>query len=74
MPFGLLLMRSFMVYLMDKVEKIVPSLTPEQLMDEQPAMSPYQTGGPSPALPESQHNHGFIPSEENWEKPIDALI
>ncbi|MCC7245239.1 MAG: nitrous oxide reductase family maturation protein NosD [Saprospiraceae bacterium] len=38
MPFGLLLMRSFMVYLMDKVEKIVPSLTPEQLMDQQPFM------------------------------------
>lgn len=38
MPFGLLLMRSFMVYLMDKVEKIVPSLTPEQLMDQQPVM------------------------------------
>lgn len=38
MPFGLLLMRSLMVYIMDKAEKIVPSLTPEQLMDEQPAM------------------------------------
>lgn len=40
MPFGLLLMRSFMVYLMDKTEKIIPSLTPEQLMDERPAMRP----------------------------------
>lgn len=38
MPFGLMLMRSFMVYLMDKVEKIIPSLTPEQLMDATPAM------------------------------------
>jgi nitrous oxidase accessory protein len=40
MPHGLLLMRSFMVYLMDKAEKIIPSLTPEQLMDERPAMRP----------------------------------
>lgn len=40
MPFGLLLMRSLMVYLMDKAEKIIPSLTPEKLMDEKPAMNP----------------------------------
>lgn len=40
MPYGLMLMRSFMVYLMDKAEKIIPSLTPEQLMDEKPAMQP----------------------------------
>ncbi len=40
MPYGLMLMRSFMVYLMDKAEKIIPSLTPEQLMDKQPAMRP----------------------------------
>lgn len=40
MPYGLMLMRSFMVYLMDKAEKIIPSLTPEQLMDEKPLMQP----------------------------------
>lgn len=40
MPFGLILTRSLMVYLMDKAEKIIPSLTPEQLMDEKPAMTP----------------------------------
>jgi nitrous oxidase accessory protein len=40
MPYGLMLMRSFIVYLMDKAEKIIPSLTPEQLMDEKPAMQP----------------------------------
>lgn len=40
MPHGLMLMRSFMVYLMDKAEKIVPSLTPEKLMDERPLMHP----------------------------------
>ncbi len=40
MPFGLMLMRSFMVYLMDKAEKVIPSLTPEHLMDDKPAMKP----------------------------------
>ena len=40
MPYGLMLIRSFMVYLMDQAEKIIPSLTPEQLMDEKPAMQP----------------------------------
>jgi nitrous oxidase accessory protein len=40
MPHGLVLMRSFMVYLMDKAEKIIPSLTPEKLVDEQPRMAP----------------------------------
>lgn len=42
MPYGLMLMRSFMVYLMDKAEKIIPSLTPEQLQDEKPAMKPLE--------------------------------
>ncbi|MBK6997977.1 MAG: right-handed parallel beta-helix repeat-containing protein [Lewinellaceae bacterium] len=42
MPYGLLLMRSFMVYLMDKAEKIIPSLTPEQLMDQKPTMKPLE--------------------------------
>jgi nitrous oxidase accessory protein len=41
MPYGLMLMRSFMVYLLDRAEKIIPSLTPEQLMDEKPRMHPY---------------------------------
>jgi nitrous oxidase accessory protein len=42
MPHALMLMRSFMVYLMDKAEKIIPSLTPEQLMDENPVMRPFE--------------------------------
>ncbi|MBP6811629.1 MAG: nitrous oxide reductase family maturation protein NosD [Saprospiraceae bacterium] len=42
MPYGLMLMRSFMVYLMDKAEKIIPSLTPEQLMDQKPNMKPLE--------------------------------
>lgn len=40
MPYGLMLMRSFMVYLMDKAEKLFPSLTPEKLKDELPLMRP----------------------------------
>ena len=44
MPYGIMLMRSFMVYLLDKAEKLIPSLTPEQLMDEKPAMSPVENG------------------------------
>ena len=40
MPYGLMLMRSFMVYLMDKAEKIMPSLTPENLLDDSPNMKP----------------------------------
>lgn len=40
MPHGLLLMRSFMVYLMDRAERLIPSLTPVDLMDERPRMTP----------------------------------
>lgn len=40
MPAGLILMRSFMVALMDKAEKIMPTLTPEKLIDNEPAMKP----------------------------------
>jgi nitrous oxidase accessory protein len=38
MPFALMLMRSFMVYLLDKAEKVVPSLTPEAFRDDKPLM------------------------------------
>lgn len=37
-PYSLLLLRSFMVSLLDKAEKAIPSLTPENLIDEQPVM------------------------------------
>lgn len=40
MPAGLILMRSFMVVLLDKAEKIMPTLTPEKLIDNEPAMKP----------------------------------
>ncbi len=37
---ALLLLRSFIVSLLDKTEKAIPSLTPEQLVDEKPLMKP----------------------------------
>jgi nitrous oxidase accessory protein len=37
-PASLILLRSFMTTLMDKAEKVIPSLTPEQLKDELPSM------------------------------------
>lgn len=37
-PNALLLLRSFMVSLLDKAERAIPSLTPENLIDEQPLM------------------------------------
>ncbi len=39
-PSTLMLMRSFMVSLLDKTEKVIPSLTPENLVDLQPALKP----------------------------------
>lgn len=39
-PNTLILMRSFMVSLMDKAEKAIPSLTPENLVDNKPSMKP----------------------------------
>lgn len=37
----MLLFRSFMINLLDKSEKIIPSLTPENFIDEQPTMRAY---------------------------------
>jgi nitrous oxidase accessory protein len=39
-PTALMLLRSFMVYLLDRAEKAIPSLTPENLLDEHPLMKP----------------------------------
>jgi nitrous oxidase accessory protein len=39
-PTALILMRSFMVSLLDKAEKAIPSLTPENLVDSKPVMKP----------------------------------
>jgi len=38
MPFTIMLWRSFVVYLIDRMEKLLPSLTPENLMDSSPLM------------------------------------
>jgi nitrous oxidase accessory protein len=39
-PNSLMLLRSFMVTLLDKAEKAIPSLTPENLKDHKPLMKP----------------------------------
>jgi nitrous oxidase accessory protein len=41
MPTAVLLWRSFLVLLMDKAEKAIPAITPENLKDNSPAMRPY---------------------------------
>lgn len=40
MPQAMILLRSFTATLLDKIEKIIPSLTPENLKDESPRMKP----------------------------------
>lgn len=39
-PVSLMLLRSFMVSLLDKAEKAIPGLTPENLIDEKPMIKP----------------------------------
>ncbi|MDH4090812.1 MAG: nitrous oxide reductase family maturation protein NosD [Cyclobacteriaceae bacterium] len=41
MPTAVLLWRSFLVFLMDRAEKAIPVLTPENLKDESPSIKPY---------------------------------
>lgn len=41
-PPAMLLYRSFMISLLDKSEKILPSLTPENFVDKKPRMVPYK--------------------------------
>lgn len=43
MPFGLILLRSFMVGLLDRAEKIIPTLTPEDFVDKHPSIKPITT-------------------------------
>jgi nitrous oxidase accessory protein len=40
-PNAVILLRSFMVSLLDKAEKAIPGLTPENLADPRPTMKPY---------------------------------
>ena len=39
-PNSLILLRSFMVSLLDKAEKAIPSLAPENLIDDKPMIKP----------------------------------
>lgn len=41
MPSAVMLWRSFFVYMLDRTEKVVPSITPEVLKDHHPAMRNY---------------------------------
>jgi len=41
MPSSVMLWRSFLVYLLDRTEKVVPSITPENLKDLHPVMKNY---------------------------------
>ncbi|MFN8343484.1 MAG: nitrous oxide reductase family maturation protein NosD [Spirosomataceae bacterium] len=41
-PQGMMLLRSFTVTLLDRIEKIIPSITPEGMKDESPMMKPIQ--------------------------------
>jgi nitrous oxidase accessory protein len=40
MPQAMILLRSFTATLLDKIEKIIPSLTPENMKDDSPSMKP----------------------------------
>jgi nitrous oxidase accessory protein len=40
-PTAVLLWRSFLVFLMDRAEKAIPVMTPENLKDDSPSMKPY---------------------------------
>lgn len=41
MPAAVMLWRSFLVYMLDRTEKVIPSITPENLKDIHPAMRNY---------------------------------
>lgn len=40
-PIAVMFLRSFMVTLLDKTEKVIPSITPENLKDDSPVMKPF---------------------------------
>jgi nitrous oxidase accessory protein len=44
MPTAVMLWRSFLVFLLDRAEKVVPAVTPENLRDDSPAMKFYDRG------------------------------
>lgn len=42
MPSAVMLWRSFLVYMLDRTEEVIPSITPENLKDSRPAMRSFQ--------------------------------
>ena len=47
-PSAVILWRSFMVTLLDRMEKVIPSITPENMIDNSPKMKPYDFGTTHP--------------------------
>lgn len=43
-PAAVILWRSFLVTLLDRMEKILPTMTPDQMIDQSPKMRPYDIG------------------------------
>ncbi|MCC6462626.1 MAG: nitrous oxide reductase family maturation protein NosD [Saprospiraceae bacterium] len=43
MPYAMMFWRSFTVLLLDRAEKVIPSLSPDQLRDDTPLLKPYAT-------------------------------
>jgi nitrous oxidase accessory protein len=41
MPYAMMFWRSFTVFLLDRAEKVIPSLSPDKLRDNSPLMKPY---------------------------------
>ncbi len=41
MPYAMMFWRSFTVFLLDRAEKVIPSISPDQLRDDSPLMKPY---------------------------------
>lgn len=44
MPTAVLLWRSFLVFLLDRAERAMPAMTPENLKDDSPSMNPHDLG------------------------------
>ncbi|MEZ4920259.1 MAG: nitrous oxide reductase family maturation protein NosD [Saprospiraceae bacterium] len=43
MPYSMMLWRSFSVYLLDRAEKVIPSISPDNLLDNEPRMQAYDS-------------------------------
>jgi nitrous oxidase accessory protein len=47
-PVAMMLWRSFLVYLLDKAERVIPAITPIELKDNNPLMKPYDLFSANP--------------------------